>query len=119
MFDLQSGRDLPRASAEANARRSEIIARDLQIGPFDPVAQPGSQRLQDGFLGRKTNGQPLRLDPAARAGVVQLGRREAAGSKTVAVLREHLGDPRDLDEIDAMTDNTHASDATRGDGHMQ
>ena len=119
MFDLQAGRDRPCASREPDARRPEIVAGDLQIGPIDPVAQSGPQGLQDGLLGRETNGQSFRLDPTARSGVVQLRLGEAARSETVAVLREHLGDPRDLDEIDSMTDNAHEPDATRGDGRMQ
>src|SRR5262245_49459544 len=49
--------DLARSAAEHERGRLAALANDLELAPLDPQAQPRSERLQPGLLGREARGE--------------------------------------------------------------
>ena len=105
---------IPRSSVVSRAvpqtitcGRPSTPGSHLDVGPRNAVASPGSNRLQDRFLGRPPAGEVLdRVFP--RLAIADLTLGVNAAEKHFAVVLDHLADARALDDVGADSQYFHA-----------
>ncbi len=110
---LQGG--LPGRAADQDLRLAVLTVADLDVGPGDAVAPPGSHRLQDRFLGRPAPGEVLDgVLPSLAVADLALG--VDAAEEQLAVVLDHLADSRALDDVGADPQDFHAGPPSATDG---
>ena len=84
---------------------------DLDVGPGDPPAPAGPDRLEDRLLRRPSAGEVLDR-VLARLAVADLALGVDPAQEQLAVLLDHLADARALDDVGADPQDFHAPSAS-------
>src|SRR5262249_45286699 len=98
--------DLTGGAADQDLGPAILAVADRDVGPADALAPAGADRLQDRLLGRPAPGEVLdRMLP--RLAVADLALGVHAAEEQLAVLLDHLADPRAFDDVGADPQDLH------------
>lgn len=93
---------------EPERRLSRGKQDDFHVGPGDARSQSGSQSLEGRFLCSKANGKSG-SGVASGEGIRLLTLGEHAFEESLTMAIHHRADSGDLDHVDAVPDDHHAS----------
>jgi len=90
------------------------VVEDFHVGPGDLAAPAGAEGFEDGFFGGEAAGE-VDFGGGVGEAIGLFGGGEAAVEEVGAMVGEHLGDARDVDEVDAVGRNHGGRVYGRGD----
>ena len=105
--DSQPGCELGAAARQRYLRLAQSIVSHLHVTPSDALPPPGSEGLEDRLLAGEPGRVTLGPHAAPGFGIGLLCLGEAPTGKPVPVLAEYGLDPRDLHQVDAVSDHVN------------